>query len=70
MLPHQVVEDQVEVFQRKKILGFRKSHGERSVCTACEGFKQELRRAKGVLDRQSVIEAPRMVYIICSVIYI
>jgi hypothetical protein len=48
----------VEVFQRKTaILGFRKTDGEHSLCTACEGFKHELRRAKGVLERQSIIEA-------------
>ena len=44
------------VFGRVKMLGFRKSKGEHPECTACAGFKKELKQAKSIAERQAILD--------------
>lgn len=43
-------------FEEIGFLRFRKCKGDHAVCTACEGFKEELRSARNVKLRESILE--------------
>ena len=44
------------VFKKMKALGFRKKDGDHAKCTACEGYTNELKAAKTIAIRQSVMD--------------
>lgn len=45
------------MFRKTRVLGFRKSSGDHAKCTACDGYKTELKRASFIAQRAEIMQA-------------
>lgn len=63
------------VFGRIGFLKFRKKQGDHAKCTACEGYKEELRNARNISQRELVMtdtrrKKPHSLPIVCRCVHI